>query len=50
MSADKNYLNWEKGPMSWWMTIDHKRLGLLYLWSILTFFVVGGILALAVRT
>ena len=44
-----NYINWEKGFMSWWMTIDHKRLGLMYLVSILTFFIVGGIFALIVR-
>ena len=45
----KNYINWEKGFMSWWMTIDHKRLCLMYLVSILLMFVVGGIAALAVR-
>lgn len=45
-----NYLNCEKGFMSWWMTIDHKRLGLMYLGSILTFFLLGGIAALLVRT
>jgi cytochrome c oxidase subunit I len=44
-----NYLNHEKGFMSWWMTVDHKRLGLLYLCSMLIFFVVGGIAALLVR-
>lgn len=46
----KNYLNWEKGFMSWWMTIDHKRLGLMYLVSIVAFFILGGLAALAVRT
>ncbi len=45
-----NYLNWEKGFGSWWWTIDHKRLGLMYLGSILVFFVLGGIAALLVRT
>lgn len=45
-----NYLNHEKGFRSWWMTIDHKRLGLMYLGSILTFFVVGGFAALIIRT
>jgi cytochrome c oxidase subunit 1 len=44
-----NYLNSEKGFWSWIMTIDHKRLGLLYLFSIITFFVLGGIMALLVR-
>lgn len=49
-SNDVNYLNWERGFMSWVMSVDHKRIGLLYLGSILTFFVVGGIFALLVRS
>lgn len=44
-----NYLNCERGFKSWIMSIDHKRLGLLYLGSILTFFLVGGIAAMLVR-
>lgn len=44
-----NYLNCEKGLWSWIMSIDHKRIGLMYLASILTFFVVGGVFALLVR-
>lgn len=50
-TADKelNYLNCEKGLWSWWMTIDHKRLGLMYTASILIFFFLGGAAALAVR-
>lgn len=44
-----NYLNWEKGFRSWIMTIDHKRLGLMYLYSILLFFILGGLAALLVR-
>ena len=48
-SAEVNYINCEKGFWSWWMTIDHKRLGLLYLGSILIFFVLGGLAALLVR-
>ncbi len=45
-----NYLNWEKGFWSWWMSIDHKRIGLMYLGSMIFFFCIGGLLALAVRT
>ncbi len=45
-----NYLNWEKGFMSWWMSIDHKRIGLMYLASMIFFFAIGGLLALVVRT
>jgi cytochrome c oxidase subunit 1 len=46
----KNYLNCEKGFWSWWMTIDHKRIGLMYLGSMLVFFAAGGMLALLLRT
>ncbi|MCC6220831.1 MAG: cbb3-type cytochrome c oxidase subunit I [Deltaproteobacteria bacterium] len=45
-----NYLNCEKGFLSWLMSIDHKRIGLMYMASMFLFFVVGGIFALAVRT
>lgn len=45
----KNYLNHEPGLWSWFMTIDHKRLGLMYLGSILVFFILGGLFALLVR-
>lgn len=44
-----NYINCEKGLWSWWMTIDHKRLGLLYLGSMIVFFFFGGAAALGVR-
>jgi cytochrome c oxidase subunit 1 len=33
----------------WFFTTDHKRIGMLYLWSILIFFVVGVFLGLAIR-
>lgn len=48
--AAPNYLNHERGFKSWIMTIDHKRIGLLYLGSMLVFFLVGGLAALLVRT
>ena len=35
--------------MSWLLTLDHKRIGLMYLWSVLLFFFVGGMLALTIR-
>jgi cytochrome c oxidase subunit 1 len=34
---------------SWLLTLDHKRIGILYLISVLTFFLVGGIFALSIR-
>ncbi len=51
-SADSevNYLNHETGIWSWLTSIDHKRIGLLYLYSILAFFVLGGVAALVMRT
>ncbi len=45
-----NYLNHEKGLWSWLSTIDHKRIGLLYLYSITFFFLLGGLAALLMRS
>jgi len=45
----RDYINHDKGLKSWFMTIDHKRLGLMYLLSIIGVFVAGGIFALLVR-
>lgn len=47
--AEKNYLNATKGLASWVFTLDHKRIGIMYLATILFFFLVGGLLAVAVR-
>ncbi|MGH2608943.1 MAG: cytochrome c oxidase subunit I, partial [Tepidiformaceae bacterium] len=38
------------GILEWLTTVDHKRLGILYLYTTMFFFAVGGILALLVRT
>lgn len=48
--AEPNYINAHKGIWSWLTTVDHKRLGLMYLVGIMTFFGVGGLFALLVRT
>ncbi|MBP9706694.1 MAG: cbb3-type cytochrome c oxidase subunit I [Oligoflexales bacterium] len=48
--ADSNYLNHEKGIWSWMSTLDHKRIGVMYMFTTLLFFLVGGIFALLVRT
>ena len=45
----KNYLNEKTGLWSWFSTLDHKRIGLLYLISVVVFFFVGGIFALLLR-
>lgn len=48
-NAEKNYLNAESGLWSWLTTKDHKRIGIMYLYALSFFFMVGGILALAIR-
>ncbi len=47
--AGSNYLNAEKGLMSWLTTLDHKRIGILYFVSVMFFFLIGGIAALLLR-
>jgi cytochrome c oxidase subunit 1 len=44
-----NYLNADRGVWSWLSTLDHKRIALMYLVSVLFFFLVGGIFAMAIR-
>ena len=38
------------GVWSWIATTDHKRIGMLYLWTALFFFLVGGLEAVLIRT
>jgi len=43
--------DWRNGRVaSWVTTVDHKRIGILYLWTTLGFFAIGGFLALLMRT
>ena len=44
-----NYLTDPKGIKSWLTTIDHKRIGIMYLVSVMTFFLAGGLFALLIR-
>ncbi len=44
-----SYLNATRGVRSWLLTLDHKRIALMYFVSVLLFFLIGGIFALAVR-
>src|SRR5271156_3881958 len=44
-----NYLNATKGIWSWMTTVDHKRIGVMYLISVMSAFMVGGIFALLLR-
>jgi cytochrome c oxidase subunit I len=45
----KNYLNAATTVKSWLLTLDHKRIGLLYLFAITFFFFIGGIYATLIR-
>jgi cytochrome c oxidase subunit I len=47
--SEPSYLTAKRGIGSWLVTVDHKRIGIMYLVSVLTFFLVGGLLALALR-
>ena len=47
---EHNYLREPKGIKSWLFTLDHKRIGVLYFFGIMTFFLVGGIMAILIRT
>ena len=49
--SEANYLNQGhyKGLLGWLLTVDHKRIGILYLVSMLTFFSVGATLGLIMR-
>lgn len=52
MSGDsKGYTPYLKpgGFYNWFFTVDHKRIGLMYLYTILIFFLFAGLCALAVR-
>jgi cytochrome c oxidase subunit 1 len=44
-----NYLKASKGFLNWLVTVDHKRIGLMYLASILFFFIAGGTYAFLFR-
>jgi len=46
---EHNYLSEPKGIKSWLMTLDHKRIGLMYLFAIMFFFMIGGIFAVLLR-
>src|ERR1700751_5068875 len=49
-SAEREtYLNREYGIKSWLLTVDHKRIALLYLIGITLFFFIGGFFALLIR-
>ena len=46
---EKNYLKEGTTIKSWLLTLDHKRIGLMYLFAIMFFFAIAGFLALLLR-
>ena len=46
---NKNFLNESSGIMSWLTTLDHKRIGIMYMIAVMTFFLFGGIMAMLMR-
>ena len=46
---EHNYLSEPTGLKSWLLTHDHKRIGLMYLFAIMFFFMIGGIFAVLLR-
>lgn len=48
-SGEQNYLNADYGIKSWLLTVDHKRIAILYLISVTFFFFIGGLFALLIR-
>jgi cytochrome c oxidase subunit I len=44
-----DYLNVDYGVRSWLLTVDHKRIAILYLVSITIMFVLGGLFAVGIR-
>jgi len=48
--SEPDYLRNKRGIMSWVYTLDHKRIGVMYLIGILTAFLMGGVMAILVRT
>jgi cytochrome c oxidase subunit I len=46
----KHYLNETRGLWSWMSTLDHKRIGLMYLVGVLGSFFLGGMFAILLRT
>ncbi len=48
-SEGADYIRAQRGVLSWLTTVDHKRIGVMYLASVLAAFALGGAFALALR-
>lgn len=49
-AEQKHYLTHSRGALSWLLTLDHKRIGIMYLIGVSAALIVAGIFALALRT
>ncbi len=49
VAPTETYLNQSKGLLSWMFTLDHKRIGVMYLLGIIFSFGLGGLFALLIR-
>ena len=48
--SEPDFLNVSRGFKSWALTLDHKRIGMMYLFGILVALLIGGAFALLLRT
>jgi cytochrome c oxidase subunit 1 len=48
-TSELNFFQVKKGLFSWLFTLDHKRIGLMYLYAILSFFLIGAVLGVLMR-
>jgi cytochrome c oxidase subunit 1 len=48
--ASSNYLTAQRGVLSWLITLDHKRIGVMYMVAVLASFALGGAFAILLRT
>ena len=50
MTPEPNYLEAKRGVAAWLLTRDHKRIGLMFLFATVGFLVLGGVIAMLMRT
>ncbi len=48
-AAAESYLEHGRGPRSWLLTLDHKRIGVMYLVAIVACLLLGGVFAMVLR-
>src|SRR5678815_3961557 len=49
-TTEPDFLHVTRGLRSWLLTLDHKRIGMMYLFGILLSLLIGGFFALVVRS